>query len=224
MNVDILGWLQTEKYWEECVDKVKTSFKFNKSFIEKIKLRYESLFKKDIIAISVRRGDFITNPNFFFLPLKYYIGALEKYFPEYKTYNIIFFSDDINYCKANIKSHSNIYFSNGLNDIEQLCLMSLCRHFIISNSTFSWWGARLGEENDSIIVRPAYFITGELAKQYDWKDYYPSRWIMFDHNNEIEQGAKLIRGKFFAFLVSNFFSALKFVKKIKHKMVRIFKN
>lgn len=183
-NVDILGYLQSEKYWQFCKEEVLKTFSFKEDFAEEVKSRFKSAFKKRTIAITVRRGDFITNPNFYLLPLDFYLSALIRFFPDCKDYNIIFFSDDLAYCQMHIRRQPNIYFAKGLKDIEQLCLMSMCDHFVISNSSFSWWGAMLGEKKDTIIVRSPYQLEGEYLKTFNTKDYYPERWRTYDHNAE----------------------------------------
>lgn len=184
-NIDILGWLQSEKYWQHCREKVFNELRFESTFEENTLAQFREIFRKETIAISIRRGDFITNPNFYFLPMAFYFGALQQYFPNYEQYNVLFFSDDLNYCNRHIRHFPNFYFAKGLNGIEQLCLMSKCDHFIISNSSFSWWGAMLGEKNASRIIRSPYQLTGELSKRFDTKDYYPERWLAFDHEKQI---------------------------------------
>ncbi len=186
-NVDILGWLQSEKYWLHCKKNVRDIFRFNEEFENELRKRFGKAFMKETIAISIRRGDFITNPNFYLLPLEYYLGALIKYFPGYKEKNIIIFSDDLPYCKRNIRRLPNIFFADDLNDIEQLCMMSSCKHYIISNSSFSWWGAWLGEKDGTCIVRSPYQLAGDFLQRFDTSDYYPGRWKVFDHlKNDID--------------------------------------
>lgn len=180
-NVDILGWLQTEKYWEHCKEKVIEALQFDAALEKSVTLKFRKALQKETIAVSIRRGDFITNPNFYFLPMEYYFGALQQYFPDLGKYNVLFFSDDLDYCIAHIKHRPNFYFAKGLSGIAQLCLMSHCRHFVISNSSFSWWGAMLGEKDNSIIIRSPYQLTGELQNRFDTKDYYPERWRKYDH-------------------------------------------
>src|SRR5215831_7485622 len=75
-NVDILGWLQSEKYWEHCKEKVHKVLEFKPELISQTKTKFSKAFKKETIAISIRRGDFVTNPNFYLLPLEYYLYAL----------------------------------------------------------------------------------------------------------------------------------------------------
>lgn len=172
-GVAIDGWLQSEKYWEGCVDKVKKQLSFK-----------HPVKSENTIAISIRRGDYVGNPNYVLLSIDYYINAIFDNFPDWRDYKIIIFSDDMPYCKVHFSCLSNVKFSEGLNDIEQLRLMASCDHFIIANSTFSWWGAYLGEKEHSKVIRPAYLFAGKLAKENKSKDFYPERWTKYDHINE----------------------------------------
>jgi hypothetical protein len=180
-KMDILGWLQSEKYWEQCKDEVKSIFSFQDKHKSAIEKSYANALSRPTIAISVRRGDYVDNPNYDLLPIEYYLKALINNF-DYENFNIIIFSDDFKYCKIHFECFDNVYFAEG-SDIDQLCLMSLCDHFIISNSTFSWWGAYLGERPGSKVIRPAYLFAGPLLAKSDFKDHYPERWIKFDHKS-----------------------------------------
>lgn len=179
-NVDVWGFFQSEKYWAHCKSKVLKALTFEASFLQQTKAKFSPAFSKPTIAISIRRGDFTTTPGYFLLPLEFYLRALTEFFSDHEKYNIIIFSDDLRYCKAHIRNSKNIFFATRLKDIEQLCLMSLCNHFIISNSTFSWWGARLGEKEGTKIIRSPYQYTGWLSHM-NTKDYYPERWLVYDH-------------------------------------------
>jgi len=177
-NYSIDGWLQSELYFEN-ID-VKKVFKFNEEFERGFLEKYHELFEKPTILITVRRGDFVDNEHFFQLSYKYYFTALLSHFSDFKKYNIVFTSDDIIYCKQHFSFIQNAFFLEKLNAIEQMCLASKFDHYIISNSTFSWWLARLGEKEGSKIICPVKNFAGPFAKQYDEKDYYPSRWIRHD--------------------------------------------
>lgn len=184
-KVDVHGWLQTEKYWKDNVADIRETFAFTdelkKRIMEKIG---QSPFLKPTIAISIRRGDYVGNSNYELLPITYYLLALLKYFPDHENYNVILFSDDMPYCKTHFECLPHAIFAQGFNDIEQLCLMSHCDHFIIANSTFSWWGAYLAEKEGTKVIRPAHIFAGELLKKSNIKDHFPDRWICFDHKNE----------------------------------------
>jgi hypothetical protein len=184
------GYLQSEKYWQHCIPQVMEQFKFKKTYKDGIAKKYAHILKKETIALSIRRGDFVGNPNYAQLPVNYYITALEKHFPEWRKKHVLVFSDDIAYCKLHFQNYENFYytessrahldksryFSENGYAIEQLCLGSMCQHFILSNSTFSWWLAYLGETSKSKVIRPINTLAGNLKKNNDTKDYYPTRW------------------------------------------------
>lgn len=185
-NVDydfnVHGYLQSEKYFP---DYIKQVFRFKEYYVNQVKKLYKEAFTKRTIAISIRRGDYVDNPNYELLPITYYIKALFEL--DYENCNIIIFSDDIEYCRVHFQCLDNVYFADNLNDIGQLILGSLCNHFILANSTFSWWMAYLGEKEDSRIIRPNYLFAGKLLETEDDKDFWPDRWEVYDHKvNKID--------------------------------------
>lgn len=185
------SYLQSERYFEHCRDKIKKLFEFKDDFMESVRRCYD--FNKPTIGISIRRGDYVDNNNYELLPASYYYLALFENFPDWKDCNLIFFSDDINYAKVHFGCLPNArfsepfiageYFNENETAIRQLCLLSQCDHFIIGNSTFSWWGAWLGEKPGTKVVRPVHYF-GEGLKDLSLKDHYPNRWIPFDHKGK----------------------------------------
>lgn len=177
-QVDILGWLQCEKYWNSDQAWIQGLMKFKQSLIDQVKSNHKALTSvPEVIAISVRRGDYVNNPNYMQLDINYYLSALLKHFPKYhKRYNIIVFSDDMEYCQLHFAGVKNVTYAKG-GPIEQLAAMSLCKHFIIANSTFSWWGAYLGEKRGSKVIRPDGLFAGDMKDNNNSCDFYPSRWI-----------------------------------------------
>ena len=88
-----------------------------------------------------------------------------------------FFSDNIEWVKENFKLPGVVYVSNEFtkNHIEDLYLMSQCRHNIIANSSFSWWGAWLNDHPDKTVIAPKkWFHKGPK----DTFDLYPDSWIV----------------------------------------------
>lgn len=174
-NNTLDGYFQSTKYWND-----KTPFTFKQSFIDKVKGQ-NNYFDKSTIAISIRRGDYVNNPNYHLLPVEYYYLALFEHFPDWKNYNIIFFSDDMGYCKVHFECWTNAYFAEGLSPIEQLCLMAQCDFHIISNSTFSWWGAYLSKGKK--VIRPTHLFAGKLA-DYITGDFWPEDWVSFEYKDK----------------------------------------
>jgi hypothetical protein len=179
-HYDVDGWRQSLKYWEHCEDRVRAQFKFKANFLAHIKRKFGKALARPTIAISVRRGDFVGNPNYAQLPPAYYYLALLDMFPNWRESNVILFSDDMGYCRVHFEGLPNVFFADGLNGIEQLALMSMCNDFIVSNSTFSWWGAYLGEKFGTRVIRPRHVFDGP-QKALSEHDYWPDRWEMLDH-------------------------------------------
>jgi hypothetical protein len=178
-NYDLDGWRQSERYWIESQAEVRDVFTFEPGFYAGVAGRFLDALSRPTVAISVRRGDFVGNPNYHQIPARYYFLALLEAIPDWRAHNIIFFSDDLEWCRVHFSALPGVYFADG-SDIEQLALMTMCRHFIISNSTFSWWGAWLGEKAGSVVVRPPKNFAGHLAQTNNEADYWPARWVVVD--------------------------------------------
>lgn len=178
-TVNLTGWLQSEKYWQNCIEDVRKALEFTDETVNHVLAKNSKAFGRKTIAISIRRGDYVDNPNYVLLPIQYYYLALFNHFPDWRNYNLLIFSDDLTYCRHHFGCLSNAYFIEG-NPVEQLCAMSLCDNAIIANSTFSWWGAYLQNDRGKVI-RPNYLFAGQLLKTHNDKDFYQERWINFDH-------------------------------------------
>lgn len=181
-SFDIDGWRQSEKYWSAQERAIRNQFAFKPEFITAVRSRWLNAFLRPTIAVSVRRGDFVGNPNYAQIPARYYLMGLLDAVPDWTEYNILFFSDDLDYCRAHFSGMPNVHFITG-SDIEQLAVMTMCQHFVISNSTFSWWGAWLGEVEDSVVIRPPLNFAGPLAEKNNEADFWPSRWKVVDYRN-----------------------------------------
>lgn len=177
-NYDLDGWLQSELYFDAAL--TKKMFSFEPSFKQSVLQRDKKLFNRNTILISVRRGDFVHSDLYFQLPFKYYLLVLFKYFPGWEQSNLIFASDDIEFCKYHYGHLENAFFLEDRTPVEQIVIGANCDDFIISNSTFSWWIAWLGEEEESKVICPIKNFRGRFYHPSD-KDFYPERWIKFDH-------------------------------------------
>lgn len=145
-DTTLVGFFQSEKFFEGAYEEIKNVFKLN---IQPV----------DAISIHVRRGDYVLHPNSFPPVTTDYIS--KAYWDIYEKTGwkkIIIFSDDIQWCKTNLAFDQTmtVEFSEGRNEFEDLCLMASCSHHIIANSSFSWWGSWLGHNPNKIIVSPHY--------------------------------------------------------------------
>ena len=95
------------------------------------------------VSLHIRHGDYIHDPNankgFGIIPLEYYYDCLNILKQNFNNITVFVFSDDLNWVKRNLKLDVAVEFVEGCEkDVEEFCLMSLCQHNIIANSTFSW--------------------------------------------------------------------------------------
>jgi hypothetical protein len=166
---DLYGFFQTEKYFSHIEEELRKDFRFYDIIYTSCFHYRKHILSKEVVALHVRRGDYITDPNFVLLELDYYIEAL-KYFPGLE---IMVLSDDINWCREQF-SGKEFRFSSSNNPFVDLCLMSLCDYHIISNSSFSWWGSWLAKSKNTIA--PKKWFSGDFLN-WNTKDLYPSDWI-----------------------------------------------
>lgn len=174
------GYWQSEKYFEDISDIIRCEFtlkhkpnSLNSQFLEKID-------NVNSVSLHIRRGDYISNlltmQTHGVLSLDYYRNALNFITKEIKDSNIFVFSDDIEWAKENLNFTLPLNFidhNKDGQDYEDLRLMSRCKHHIIANSAFSWWGAWLSGYPKKIIFAPKnWFSNYDL----DTKDLIPEDW------------------------------------------------
>lgn len=139
---------------------------------------FNKICNTDSICVSVRRGDFFNSKNqksFAVCNIEYYLNAkkiMDKKSLKRPSYFI--FSDDIEWCKKNLKYEGDVTFvSQDMPIYETLRLMYSCKHFIISNSTFSWWGQFLSRNVlNKIVISPSIWnndgYQSPLINKKDW--------------------------------------------------------
>tara|TARA_Y100000389_G_scaffold152860_1_gene152957 strand:+ start:1843 stop:2658 length:816 start_codon:yes stop_codon:yes gene_type:complete len=176
-----IGYWQSYKYftdnWEFFKDEINLE-KFNTDFqtLNQIK-------SSNSISVHIRRGDYITNLKTSAvhgnLKLDYYKKAIHLIQKQFKNSIFFFFSDDIEWVKNNFNDKNFHFVENNYNDLnlpfKDLLLMKNCKHNIIANSTFSWWGAWLNEYPNKIVYAPEYWTT--KIKSSD-TDLIPKDWII----------------------------------------------
>ena len=168
-NVSLYGFFQTEKYFQHIAESIREDFTFKDKILNPCKEEFS--FDK-IISLHIRRGDYIKKS--YYHPLckfEYYESALEKFD---SNIPVMIFSDDPTWCKnQSIFSSDRFMVSDTGWNIIDLCLMSMCSHHIIANSSFSWWGAWLSGSNNVIAPKKWY---GPAAEKILTDDLIPGRW------------------------------------------------
>jgi hypothetical protein len=163
-NTNYTGYFQTEKYFYHCKEKLINSLRFREEH-KKVIPFCES---KDLVSIHIRRGDYVGNKHHPLISMDYINQAKSKF--EGKKFLI--FSDDIEWCKTNKLGD---YYSENTSHYTDLYWMTMCESSIISNSSFSWWGAYLS--NKSKIVAPKNWFSGNNTRN-STKDLYCKDWII----------------------------------------------
>ena len=167
-NTAIDGYFQSYKYFEDCRDVIYKEFAFKDEISSKCKLEISKYTNP--VAIHIRRGDQVAHPGMWNVSLEYIQAALEQFADE--EYTFLIFSDDIEWCKQVFPE--GVVFIEGNDQYEDLCLMSLCNHNVISNSSYSWWAAYLNQNKNKKVVAPSnWFIPAKPLT-----DLYPSNWII----------------------------------------------
>ena len=177
-NTNIHGYFQCEKYWKHIEDIIKKEFSFKEEFKVKAEEQINNIRTKydELVSIHIRRGDYVGNQNRHPLQsLEYYQNALNHF--NDKEYAYVIFSDDISWCKEYFGEDERIYYIDGNVDFVDMCMMSLCDHNIIANSTFSWWGAWLNNNPNKIVIAPSNWLGPEI-KHLQSNDLYCEGWIV----------------------------------------------
>jgi len=171
-STDLMGYFQTEKYFKHIESDVRNTFTFNDEIISEC-LKFKSNYK-NIVSIHFRRGDYIGDADKFPpLELEYYQMAINMF--DDKEYTFFIFSDDIEWCKSIFGNTEKIVYIEGNNQFVDMCLMSMCEHNIIANSTFSWWAAWLNSNPNKRIIAPSKWFGSGLS-HLNTKDVIPDNW------------------------------------------------
>lgn len=203
-NIDYHGYFQSEKYFEHCKDLIRKNFEFLDPIQEKCRKFISQFEGKTILAIQVRRGDYVQMTDRFPIPNENYYKKCFELVGHY-DYAIVF-SDDYEWCKdQKIFSADNILISktydptnydksesleSNNSNLYDLCLMTMCDKHIIANSSFGWWGAWLANSQTVFYPSPWFgdpFMNNlhpDFNKMIDLKDLTPKTWIRVDYNIE----------------------------------------
>jgi len=178
ISINFNGWFQSLKYFQKYKNYVLQELKFKKNILVQSQ-KFINKYKKNnntIIGVHIRLTDYLKIPfkniyNNFLLDDKLRNLIFNYFQKKYKNCIFLIFSDNINFCKNNIKGN-NIFYSNN-NYLIDFCSLSLCDHNIITSSTFSWWASYLNKniKKEIFIVKPWFQKTSKCFNMF-YKDYY----------------------------------------------------
>ncbi len=185
----LTGYFQSEKYFKDIEAQVRAAFVFSDKIWEKVdsdtKQRMEGYLdqiqKTKAVALHVRRGDYLTTSEVFggICTQAYYVRAVKKVLKEIPDAEFFVFSNDTKWvkqwipelCKAcEVKETDRFTVIEGATEDTgylDMLLMSSCRHYILANSSFSWWGAYLNPSKEKLVIVPSVWFNNQ-----DCRDIY----------------------------------------------------
>ena len=166
------GYFQNPNFFNKYKSKIIELFSLDTNSQNIVNNIYNSIVNNnyDTISIHVRRSDYIKLQNIHVVQnIEYYKNAIDYIKNKYNNLLFLIFSDDINWCKTNFGSlNINCIYVENVSpyldkDILDMYLMAQCKHNIIANSTFSWWGAYMNKNKDKIVCAPnRWFIDDNM--------------------------------------------------------------
>lgn len=173
------GYWQSERYFAEIADLIRTDFTFPDFSNSKNAEMAARIIEDNAISLHVRRGDYVALSAHVLCDQAYYEAALTRLLeglPQ-DAPTVYVFSDDPDWAKANLPLPCKkvvVDFNGPDTDFEDMRLMSLCRHNIIGNSSFSWWAAWLNANPQKRVAGPTnWFGDPKLSNP----DILPSQWL-----------------------------------------------
>ena len=166
------SYLQSEKYFSANRRLILDTFSPSEQIKNYLQQKYgEILSSQKTVSCHVRKGDYTElSEKYISLSLDYYTKALSQL----KHEHVFVCSDDITWCRDNFKLNASVTFVEE-EDYLELYLMSMCNDNIIANSTFSWWGAWLNQNENKKTIAPLSWFTEKFNKD---RDIVPEDWIL----------------------------------------------
>jgi len=165
------GYWQSEKYFRHIESIIQSEFTL-KSKTDLINQQYlEDILSSNSVSIHIRRGDYISNPKanqkYILCTLDYYQKAIDFISERVDNPKFYIFSDDLQWAISNLQIQYPAFFilHNIQKEYEDLRLMVSCKHHIIANSSFSWWGAWLGNYSEKITIAPYQWFKDPILEK-----------------------------------------------------------
>lgn len=183
-DIMMSGYFQSEQYFKDIKSDLLKDFRFKKP-LDGMNIELSNqIVNSESVAIHIRRGDYITDKgasqNFVTCGKEYYQKAIEYITNKISNPQFYIFSEDMEWVKENLSfgeyPTSYIDWNRGKDSYRDMQLMSMCKHNIIANSSFSWWAAWLNQNTKKIVVAPEKWFLEEFKNGF-LNDFYPKGWI-----------------------------------------------
>jgi len=180
-DVYLDGFWQSEKYFKGAEDEIREHLMVITEPSPANQQMLSTIKKTNAISVHIRRADYVTNPHTLsfhgICSMEYYQKAADLVKSKVDNPVFFIFSDDIAWAKENINFNTKQFFAdmnNADTNYEDLRLMYSCKHHIIANSSFSWWGAWLNPLKEKMVIAPRTWFS---QPGLDAGDIVPESWI-----------------------------------------------
>ena len=175
-NIFGFGYFQSEKYFENIKDEIRKEVRRKDELRPELQEYVDGIENSNSVCLSIRMGDYLNNPVLGVCTQKYYEKAIEKIYDLYPDARIYVYSDDIDAVMKMFHFKNDVVVEpHGCSESEKLTYMSKCKHFIVSNSSFSWWAQYLGEYEGKTVIAP-----NKWTKVSCPCDIYQKGWIIIE--------------------------------------------
>lgn len=181
-NKYVRGYWESTHFFEDIEDELRQELTFKLPPLEENKRLYDVIASTTTICVTVRRYELEENTEeFVSCTCRYFEAGVDFIRKQYPNAAVIVFSDDIKWCRENLNFGDKTYYESGNDPIyEKMRLMSSCSHFVISNSTFSWWVQFLSNDKNKIVVAPDQWRIDSGTPI----DIYCDEWVLLNNEGE----------------------------------------
>jgi len=181
--VALRGYFQSWRYFEGYEASVRRAFDVHRLATPRTtELAAEIAAARNPVAIHIRRGDYTISPHsvafFGLLHADYYRAARSALEARVDNPTYFLFSDEVDVALAELAGWQGLRPVTGFSAYEDMYLMSSCKHFVIANSTFSWWAAWLGAAPDKVVAGPKQWFGPAYPHSVDPTDRSPAGWLL----------------------------------------------
>jgi hypothetical protein len=163
------GYWQSEKYFDSAAKEVRKRICFQDIDTKEVKSREKQIQKTNAVSVHVRLGDYLQTTELYgnICTGEYYRKAIQYIAERIEAPVFYVFSDEPERARDMLTGYTCCFISENTDadSYKDMYLMSRCRHHIIANSTFSWWGAWLDDRTDKIVITPPKW--NHLCKSHD---------------------------------------------------------
>lgn len=169
------GYWQSELYFKNIDNNIRREFRFRTNLTNTFTKKCATkMSHEESVSIHIRRGDYLKEDDWNISNTDYYSNAIAHINKIISTPSYYIFSDDIEWCRDRFKGsqYHFVDWNKGSDSWQDMYLMSCCKHNIIANSTFSWWGAWLNNNESKIVIAPEVWFPNIKSS-----DIIPHDWI-----------------------------------------------